>query len=331
VDYASFLAATDKGQIPPVVVLHGPEPLLLEDAVARVTRALFPDDADLSLSRESLDAREAGAEAIVTAALMLPWVLSRRLVVAKGVEALGAKQAEPLTAYLREPNPAAVLLLLANQPLAPSHWLVSAPAPTCVVPAPAPSGGQLVAWLRARARADGLELDDPAARLLVELCGDDLTQLRAEVEKAALAGGADNRRVGVEAVRAVVGEHRLRHIFDLTRALALADTGAALQLGESLLNAGEDPLAVLAMLAREMRAAWQAADGLRRGRREDAIARELRRPPAAAAALIERARALPPGAAPRLLARCWEAERRLKLGGAPRPELSLLIADLCAR
>ena len=46
--------------------------------------------------------------------------------------------------------------------------------------------------------------------------------------------------------------------------------------------------------------------------------------------MIERARALRPDRAARQLRRCWEAERRLKLGGAPRAELSLLIADLCA-
>jgi DNA polymerase III delta subunit len=97
-----------------------------------------------------------------------------------------------------------------------------------------------------------------------------------------------------------------------------------------LLAAGEDPFALLGMLAREARTAWRAADGLRLGRPESDIARSLGRPPGPAAAMIDRARALPPGAGARLLARCWEAERRLKLGGAPRAELSLLIADLCA-
>ena len=99
---------------------------------------------------------------------------------------------------------------------------------------------------------------------------------------------------------------------------------------ELLLNAGEDPLGVLGMLGREVRALWQAAEGLRLGRREEEIARALRRPPAAAAGVIERARGLAPGAPARLLERCWEAERRLKLTGLPRPELSLLVADLCA-
>lgn len=329
-DYAGFLRAVDAGQAPPVALLHGPEPFLLDDAVARFSRALFPDPSALSLSREVFEAREAGAEAIVQSALMLPWTGSRRLVVVRGVGGLSAKQGEPLAAYLKSPNPSTVLLLLAAAALEGSHWLLKALPPAAIVSALPPVGRQLVSWLSARAQADGFDLGEEAAMLLVELSGDDLAQLLGEVEKAALAGGPENRRVGVAEVRAVVGEHRLHGIFELTRALSRRDAAAALALLESLLSAGEDPLGVLAMLGREVRAAWQAAEGLRRGRAPEEIARGLGRPPAAAAALVQRAQALAPGAAARQLRRCWEAERRLKLGGAPRSELSLLIADLCA-
>jgi DNA polymerase-3 subunit delta len=309
--------------------LHGPEPLLLEDAVTRVTRALFEDARDLSLLREVFEGKTTPVEDIVQSALTLPWTSARRLVVVKGTEAIGAKAGEPLAQYVRAPNPSTLLLIVAAQWLPPSHWLMDVVPRGAVVPAVPPAGAQLPGWLRNRARTDGFELYADAAALLIELCGEDLTQLRGEIEKAALVGGPGNRRVGVAEVRAIVGEHRLRHIFDLTRALARREVGAALTLCESLLNAGEEPLAVLGMLAREVRAAWQAAEGLRAGRREEEIARELRRPPSAASLVIDRARSLPGAAAARLLDRCWETERRLKLGGAVRAELSLLIADLC--
>ena len=329
-DYAGFLKAADAGAPPAVALLHGPEALLLDDAVGRVTRGLFPEGGDLTLSREILDSRDAGIEGIVQAALLLPWIGPRRLVVAKGIEELGARAADPLAGYCRAPNPSTVLMLLAPQALTATHWLHKAIPRPLAIAVQAPAGGQLVAWLRTRARTQGIELTEDAAALLVQLAGDDLTHLCGEVEKAALAGGADNRRVSAAEVRAVVGETRARHVFDLTRALVERDRAAALGLLSTLLGAGEDPFALLGMLAREARAAWRAADGLRTGRPEDEIARGLGRPPGAAAAMIERARALRPDLAARQLRRCWEAERRLKLGGAPRAELSLLIADLCA-
>jgi DNA polymerase-3 subunit delta len=330
VDYAGFLKAVERDQTPPIVLLHGSEPFFLEDAVAAVTRALFPEGTDLSLLREAFDARDADAESIVRSALLLPWGSARRLVVARGVEGLGAKQGEPLAAYVGSPNPSTVLLLLAGQSLTSSHWLMRVMPAAWIVAVSAPIGRQLVGWLRARARADGFDLDEDAGALLVELSGNDLTRLRGEVEKAALAGGPDNRRVGVAEVRAVVGEHRLRHIFELTRAVAGRDAASALWLLELLLNAGEEPLGVLGMLGREARALLQTAEALRRDRREEEIARALGRPPGAAAAVIERARAMAPGAPARLLERCWETERRLKLSAPARPELSLLVADLCA-
>ena len=329
-DYASFVKAADAGALSPLTLLHSAEPFLLDDAVVRVTRALFPGQTELSLAREILDARAAGAEGIVHAALVLPWLGDRRLVVARGVEALPAKAAEPLAAYAKSPNPPTTLLLLAETLLEAPHWLLRAVPAPAVVAAPAPSGRALAGWLRAHARGAGYDLQDDAAALLVELSGDDLTQLVGEVEKAALAGGPDNRRVTVAEIRAVVGEHRLRHVFELTRALSARDIGAALALLESLLSAGEDPLAVLGMLTREARATWQAVGALRAGRPPEEIARGLRRPPAAAAALLDRARGLSPAAAARHLGRCWDVERRLKLGGPARPELSLLVADLCA-
>lgn len=329
-DYAGFVRAADAGTVGPVSLLHGPEPFLLDDAIARLTRALFPGIADLTLAREVLDARSAGAEAIVHAALTLPWLGPRRLVVARGVESLPVRAAEALAAYVKAPNPSTALVLAADALLDGGHWLVRALPAAAVVAAPALTGRALAGWLRTHAQSVGYELREDAAGLLVELSGDDLTRLVGEVEKAALAGGPENRRVTVAEVRAVVGEHRLRHVFDLTRALSARDAAGALALLESLLNGGEEPLAVLGMLTREARATWQAVDALRAGRAPEEIARGLRRPPAAATALLERARSLSAVAAARHLARCWDVERRLKLGGAARPELSLLVADLCA-
>jgi DNA polymerase-3 subunit delta len=329
VDLAGFVKAADAGKALPVTLLHGAEPFLLDDAVARLGRAMFPGQAELSLVREILDARAAGADGIVRAALMLPWLGDRRLVVARGVDGLAAKSSDALAAYVKAPNPSTALVLVAEAPLEPSHWLLRAVPAAAVVVAPVLTGRALAGWLRGHAQARGYALDEDAAAMLVELSGDDLAQLVGEVEKAALAGGPDNRRVTAVEVRAVVGEHRLRHVFDLTRALIARDTGAALALLESLLNGGEEPLAVLGLLTREARAIWQVAGALRVGRAPDEIARGLRRPPLAATALLERARTLTPGAAARQLARCWEVERRLKLGGAARPELSLLVAELC--
>ena len=290
--YAVWLRGLTREQAAPVVLLHGPEPFLVEEALTALTRAVCPDPGLLVMSREVLEAREAGAEGIVRAAETLPWGTPRRLVVARGVEGLGAKPAEPLVEYLRAPNPRTVLAVAVPQALPSFHWLLKAVPAEGTVEIPQLTGRALAGWLRARASADGFELEEEAAQLLITLLGDDPALLAGEVGKAALAGGPENRRVQAADVRAVVGEHRSHEVFELTRAVERRDAAAALSLLERLLGAGEEPFRLLAILAAQARRAAQ-------------------RP------------------APRRLERCWHAECRLKQGGAPRPELTVLVADLC--
>jgi DNA polymerase-3 subunit delta len=292
VQYAAWLHVLARGQAAPVVLLHGPEPFLIEEALARLTLAVCPDPGLLAISREVLEAREAGAEGIVRAAETLPWGTPRRLVVARGVEGLGPKQAEPLVEYVRAPNPSTILVFSVPQPLVPSHWLLNAVPAGGAVEIPQLTGRALASWLRSRATDDGVELEEEAAQLLITLVGEDPAALAGELAKAALAGGPENRRVGAAEVRAVVGEHRSHEVFELTRAVERRDAAAALSLLERLLAAGEEPLRLLAILAAHSRRTTPRSAGKR-------------------------------------LERCWQAERRLKLGGAPRPELSVLVGDLC--
>ena len=66
--------------MPALAVLHGPDVQALDDALAAVTRALFPDTTLATLGREVYDARETSADTIARAAETLPLGVSTRLV-----------------------------------------------------------------------------------------------------------------------------------------------------------------------------------------------------------------------------------------------------------
>src|SRR5262249_20542163 len=159
----------------------------------------------------------------VRSASTLPFMSAMRLVAVRRCQALPAKGADVLAAYARNPNPSTALLLLADESLAASrdrrdHWLLGAVPAAAVVALARREGRSGEAWLRQRAEAEGLTVSEEGARLLVQWVGDDGASLLGEARKAALAGGPDNRTVGVKEVTAVVGEHRLSGVFDLTRA-----------------------------------------------------------------------------------------------------------------
>src|SRR6266508_3894492 len=323
-DYQAFVRQLDRGEVLPIALLHGGHGQLLDDALDAATRGLFPDRALAAWGREVFDGRERGVDEIVRSAMTLPLGSGRRLVAVRRAQALAAKGADALTVYAASPNPATCLLLLADEPLRASrerrvdHWLLAGLPATAIVELPT----------RGTRELEGLTVTDEAARLLVELTGEDTATLLGEARKAALAGGPDNRAVGVKDVGAIVGERRLDAIFDLTRAVERRDLAGALKTLDRLLATEDAPL-LLSVLARDVRTAWTALSWRRRGRTVEEIARTLRRPPAVIEALTG-----PTSGSEALLARrlrrCWDADRRLKSSGEPRAEMAALVADLCA-
>ena len=334
-DYRTLLKEIEQGRVPPLLLIHGADPFLIEDALTLIDRALFRDPSLAALDRELLDGEEAGVDAIVRAALTLRFLAPRRLVAVRRAQALSQKGSEPLVGYARTPNPTTCLLLLADESLGAQrdrradHWLLKMLPPAAVAEARRPTGAALTAWLRGRAAARQIELTDDAAQLLLQCVGDDLGALVGELEKAALYAGPGNARVDLAEVRAVVGEHRVRSMWELTRALERRQLGDALALMERLLAAGEEPLAILGAVTRELRLTWLAKEWAGQGKSAEQIARSLRRPVYAAESLLSRATALSGEALSRGLGQCLETERRLKSGGLPRPEITALLADLC--
>lgn len=332
-DYTAFLRSVERGQVPAVALIHGSDSQLADDALAAVSRALFRDASEAAFDREVFDGRTADLEAVVNAAATLPVHASRRLVAVRHCQALGQKGGEALGRYGARPNPSAVLLLLADEPLGPTrdrrnpHWLLGAIAPTAVIELVPRRGRALEDWVRQRALAEGLTVTEEAARLLVQCVGEDSATLLGEVRKAALAGGPDNRAVGVKDVSAVVGEHRVAALLDLHRAIERREAGLALRTLDGLLTT-EDPMLVLAAVTREARMAWAAREWHRRGQSVDQIARALRRPAPAVEALLAPITGQPPRVLAARLRRCWEAEWRLKSGGEPRAEMAALVTEL---
>jgi DNA polymerase III subunit delta len=335
VEYAAFLRAAERGQPPPIALLHGPDEQLLDDGLALVERGLFADASERALGREVLEGDAVSVETVVRSALTLPFMTSRRLVVVRRAQALAARGAETLTAYARDPNPTTCVLLLADEGLTASrerrsdHWLVGALPASALVALPLRKGRALEDWLKQRAAAEGLTVSDEAARLLVQWVGDDGARLLGEARKAALLGGPEHRAVGAEEVTAVVGEHRIGEVFELTRAVERRDVGQALRTLDRLL-ATEEPVFLLTLLTRNVRVALTVRDLAAAGQTAEQIARAVRPvPPPVIEGIMARVGGAAGAALPRQLARCCEVDWRCKSGGQARAELTALVVELC--
>jgi DNA polymerase-3 subunit delta len=193
----------------------------------------------------------------------------------------------------------------------------------------APAGRAVVGWLRERARGAGVDLAPEAAQALVDLVGEDLARLAAELEKAALF--VAGRGVSEDAVRALAGETRTRQYWELTQALEEARRPDALRLASQLLASGDEPLILLAWVVGYLRDLWRVLPRATAGAdvREVARALQRRRPDFAVERLATRAQAVGIRGLARAAERCFEVEQALKTGaGSPRALLTCLVAEL---
>ena len=129
-----------------------------------------------------------------------------------------------------------------------------AKAATVVVCTGLDGGKDPARWVAAAGAAPArLEIDGQAVRRLLQLAGDDVGRLRADVEKLLLfAAGAG--RVTLEHVAAVVGapEHH-GDDWALVRAIERGDAGAALRELQAALDDGGVPFQILGQLGYAVR------------------------------------------------------------------------------
>jgi DNA polymerase III subunit delta len=336
VEYTAFLQAAERGQPPALALVHGADEQLLDDALALVERGLFADASERALGREVLEGDTASLETIVRSAMTLPLMTARRLVLVRRAQALAARGSDALTAYARDPNPSTCLLLLADDELRASRerrtdqWLLSALPAAALVALPLRRGRALEDWLKQRAAAEGLTVDDEAARLLVQWVGDDGARLLGEVRKAALLGGPEHRRVGAGEVGAIVGEQRVSEAFDLTRAVERRELSLALRTLDRLLGT-EEPIFLLSLLTRHVRNELTVCELAAAGQSAEQIARAVRPlPPRVVENIMARVRGVDGAVLRRHLTRCHEVEWRCKSGGQAPAELTALVAELCS-
>lgn len=160
-----------------------------------------------------------------------------------------AAQTEDLIAYLADPVDATCLVLEASKLDKRKLAYKSVAASAIVIDCEPPRRESDVRrWLEGSARARGYEIDIDALDYMITMAGTSITALEQELEKAMLYVG-DGARIRAADLEGLLGRSREHSVFELTDALVRADAADALRLLNVLLDDGEEPSRVLAMIA----------------------------------------------------------------------------------
>ena len=304
-------------KVEPVYLLVGDQDLLRELAAKKLQNAgvgAFPSPFS-PFNFERFDGENGDASRIVMSANMMPLLGGRRLILVKRASRL--VESEPsLQAYVEDPNPATVLVLdLDKKPDGRRKGWKDLEKKVAVVACDAPDPWELQDWVAEEGRARGLKLGRDEVRYLVTEVGSDLRRLSNELEKLSLYASGD--QLDLETMAEVLGRGRAQSVFKFIDAVSSGDAGSALRQLGRLLEEGEPPLRILALLDRLVGQLRIAKDAQASGKKDSNLAGLLGAPPSAAKAIGESARRLSRGFLKRAVDALGDTDRLLKSSRLP--------------
>jgi DNA polymerase-3 subunit delta len=297
-------------------LLVGSEPLLRDDAIAALRRAVLgAGDPDFNLDRFDASCTPG---VLVDALRTLPVFAERRLVVIMEPEgrrgaarALLDAVADWVGAADEGSTPeTSVLVVAASRADRRARWVKA--FGDAVVECEAPKRSrELAAFVQEEAARQEVPLERGVAEALAERVGPQLLLLRNEIAKLSLLAGPGNpvSRAHVGAGTALAAEEP---IWDLTDAIGEGRSADALRVLGRLLAAGEAPPLLLGALVSHFRRLARTASGV-----------EVPGPPFVRKKLASQARRYGTARLRSALAALHETDLALKGAGALRPELAL--------
>jgi DNA polymerase-3 subunit delta len=189
---------------------------------------------------ELLSANETtGEEAVAACNAMGLLGGGRRLVIVEDVDGWKAAEVKAIAAYLANPAPDTVLALVAGE-LKKDSALGKACAKAGDVLVYDVTRRRLPEWVTKQFSDRGVEVDAEAARLLVEVVGEDPEALATEVDK--IATWAAGERVAVREIEQLAAGCAEVPGYELTDAWGRRDLPAALTACQALLERSGDPV-----------------------------------------------------------------------------------------
>lgn len=315
-----------------VYFLYGEEDFFQIEIIRLLTAQLItPDNRDFNL--ESFEGKTSHPNDWLEAAKTFSFFGGDKLVVVRNVEEADFSDADvkALIDYTNDPVPSACLVLTARKADRKRKLykhLASLPgAGDCT----APKEGELVVWIKNRARNLGYTLDHDAAQTLLQRAGPKPGILAQELEKViTFAGGA--KTIKQEAVAEVVGAIRMESVFDLTDALKEKNADRALRILRNQLEHGEEPVKVLGMIAWQFRLIWEAKHYQKQRMPRPQIAKQMGAKPFVVDQALRFAGNFSEDHLRRSFQSLSDADLELKsTGRAPEGILESLILKLCAK
>lgn len=332
---------------PAFYVFHGADEFTRAETLADFKRRLGPPDT-VDLNTTIMAGGTLTLAKLRHACETIPFLAEKRLVIVEGLltrlaprkdRELSTSQRELLTAladYLPRLPETTRLVFIEDKPLPARHsmlQLAQREERGYVKRFDPPDAKVLPRWIEKRVRKYGGEIEPQAARQLAAVVGTDLRLLDQEIIKLVTytqppTGG---QAITIADIETVVPYAQAAVVFDLVDALGRRDGRTAAQTLHRLLDAGEHPLMLLAMIVRQFRLLIQVKELKAERATPHDIAKTLRLHPFPARKLHTQATHFTAAQLEAVYRHLLDTDVAIKTGKIdPEVALDLLVAGLAA-
>ena len=257
-NWSEFQKAIDAGDIAPVYLFTGPEEYVKRESLQRLRDSLLPPGLE-TLNDITLEG--VTAQQITDAAETLPMMCDKRIVTVRdwaplmpGKSRNEESEADWMQKWLDSPAPGCALVFYMRSEPDGRKKLTGLLKKNAVwVNFDYLADADLAKWCQKQVKAQGKKISVQAVNTLTFMAGRELTRLEGELNKLCAYLGEDGTEITPEHVEAIVSPSLEYNVFELMNHLLARDMLRAQQTVNSLMQGGQNPVGILAMLNRQLR------------------------------------------------------------------------------
>lgn len=249
--YRRIFSEVSKGVVEPVYLLHGSEGFIMEQLAEKIAFSII----DSEMRSFNLDIEYGGETDVgrfLEKASEFPFMAGKRVLILKELEMLrgGVKD---LSVYCEDPSPSSIVILIFNShdengrkrkvPKGFAQLEKTVGKTGRVIEFSKLNRRDLVTWITAKAKSDGVALTPEAAEAIVRSVGENIYDIKNELDKIIVL--FEGREAGIDDIAGVIGSYRYNAIYDLVDSLGSGNGRLSLGILMRILNSGAEKPSVI--------------------------------------------------------------------------------------
>lgn len=256
-NWNEFYQAVKDGKVSGVYLFTGPEEYIKREALEALRTKILPPGLEQlnDATMEGVTARQ-----ITDAAETMPMMCEKRILTVRDWAPLlpgktkdEESEIEWMQKWLNDPPESCILIFyMRSDPDGRKKMATLLKKKATVVSFDLLSDADLSKWCAGRLKPLGKKITAPAIASLTFMAGRELTRLCGEIDKLSSYVG-DRKEITPDDVKAIVSASLEYNVFELMNALLAGDMHKSQSTVNSILQGGQNPIGILAMLTRQIR------------------------------------------------------------------------------